>query len=126
MPNDIIGHVSLVARGKYNQQWLDSLSVLRKSTPPTTQRVNQVESKPTAERVTQLVEQLGLNTNRLLQHNPKVKPDLIAIIAKYSNVFITDTIKVGKTDRLSMKIVLQDHVVPTQAHVRHIKPQFQQ
>ena len=33
MPNDILGHASLVVRGQYIQQWLDSLTAPRKSTP---------------------------------------------------------------------------------------------
>ena len=85
----------------------------RKSTPPTALGVYRIEDKPTAERFTQLVEQLGLDNNKLLCNHPKVKSDLIEIIAKYSQVFITDSTKVGKTNCLSMRIVLQDQAVPT-------------
>ena len=107
MPNDIIGFCTLVARGKYKQQWVETLTAPRKSTPPAAQRVYHMEDRLTAERVTQLVEQLGLNNNRLLRNHPKVKSDLIEIITKYSNMFITDSTKVGKTNRLSMRIVLR-------------------
>ena len=58
------------------------------------------------ERVNQLVEELGIERNRLLHNHPQVKAKLIDTVAKFEEVFTTNEKKVGKTDKLSSKITL--------------------
>ena len=52
-------------------------------------------------------------TDPTLNNNKKVKTKLIETVAKYHEVFTTDLTKVGKTDKLSMKIVSKDNAVAT-------------
>ena len=127
MPNDIVGHCSIAEPGYYCSEWLQSMQKPRRVVPAhNTTRVERevlltIRIKSTSERVKQLVEELGLENNRLLNGNRKVKAQLIETVAKYHEVFTTDVTKVGKTDRLSMKIVLKDNAVATRAHVRRVR-----
>ena len=81
MPNDLIGHCSIAAYGQYCSKWLQTMKALRKLAPTTgrvyNRGVHNIESQPTSEWVNQLVEQLGLENNRLLNDHPKIKSKLI-------------------------------------------------
>ena len=79
-----------------------------------------------ADRVQQLVAQLGIMENRLLSQHTEVRNKLINVISHYESVFTDSDVAVGKTDVLKMKIVLESNVTPVRAAVRKIKPQHQE
>ena len=126
MPNDLVGHCSIAVPGEYSKEFLQMMEAPRKVCRDRVYSggVHHVRSQPMSERVSQLVEELGLENNRLLNNHTEVKSKLIELVAKYHEVFTNASTKVGKTDKLSMKIVLRDDSVPTRAHVRRVKLSF--
>ena len=73
----------------------------------------------------QLVEQLGIINNRLLSSNTKVGDCLVRLIDQYEAVFTDECTAVGKTNVLTMFIVLSDDVKSVHAHVHKTIPHLQ-
>ena len=128
MTNDIIGHAALAEEGRFNKEFVDAMT--EPVTSKTTQCVNQMglaaDSGASAERVDSLVKQLDIHNNRLLKDNPTVRNNLIDLIGQYHDVFVTDQMKVGKTDLVEMNIVLANDPTPVRSAVRRIRPELQQ
>ena len=76
---DIIGHAKLAGLSEYNPEWIEA--VHKPGRPHPTQTVKGVKeagsSRPSAERVAQLVKQLGIKEIRLLKKHPQVMSKLI-------------------------------------------------
>ena len=120
----MLGYAKLAGQGHINPEWYRSIAP---------QGVVQSMEAPVAgsgaappERTEQLVEQLGIQDNRLLEQHPEVRSKLINLVKHYEAVFTDDETAVGKTDVLKMKIVLRDDVVPVRSAVRKIKPGHQE
>ena len=115
----MLGYARLAGQGHINPEWYRSMA------PPGV--VHSVEA-PVAgngaaslKQTEQLVEQLGIENNRLLAQHPEVRSKLIELVTKYEAVFTDAETAVGKTDVLKMRIVLKDDVVPVRSAVRKIK-----
>ena len=124
LEGDALGYAKLAGQGHINPEWYRAVE--------SRNLVNTVNDHPlpagavSADRVQQLVAQLGIMENRLLAQHTEVRTKLINVISQYESVFTDSDVAVGKTDVLKMKIVLESNVTPVRAAVRKIKPQHQE